>query len=113
MLRFRRELLCQLFEWSILYALRLAMVHARWKLALAGAIDTQVALIGRYGHVRVLPHFGCIFPRTNFRQLDAPLIRRKSMLHLTSDFASVTSRAPLVVYEKSILSHDYSPSSTL
>jgi hypothetical protein len=70
------------------------------------SIDAQIAQIGGVGQI-VDGQF-CKSLVFKFGHLDTVLARWKIVFLLASHFAGVTTRAVVVIYEKSILGHPYS-----
>jgi hypothetical protein len=94
---------------TMLHDCSLTVLDAGGLLALLKARVAEVALIGRNGHVGILPLASIDLPGTDFGDLDATVIWRETVLLLARDLTDVAASAELVVNEKSTACHGYSP----
>ena len=88
------------------------MLHAARKLALGLSVSAEVALLGKYGEVRELPFVLPVLPRADLVELDTVLLGRQAVLDLACQLAGMAAGTPLVIQEKCLSCHGYSPSFT-
>ena len=93
-------------------AIGLAMLHAAGKLAFGLSASAEVALLGEHGEVRELPFVLPLLPWADLVELDAVLLGRQVVLDLACQLAGMAAGTPLVIQEKCLSCHGYSPSFT-
>ena len=67
-------------------AVCLTVLYAGRELSCGKAVCTEVALIGQYREIGILPFLWRIFPRAYLIELDSKLPIRKIVLYLTCQF---------------------------
>lgn len=82
-------------------------MHAGWETPFFHAVGAEIAKMGGVGQVGVLPLAVNVFPWTVLKHVHAELPLRKVEMLFAGDFATMATRAVLVVDEQAVVFHQF------